>query len=173
MDLANYNKMEELASEFDLQFVETTSARNGYPQNLKPALVGFKSFEDAENFAQEHGLETWLFHMCEGWQLWYRVHSVNEPMSITCEDYGDNYNLYTEVSLENYFEDEVKPRLSSFDNIEDLRKFLDEQEEIMGELENLDDDEAVITHFGKYYETINLHPMEWVYDTHKYIIGVM
>lgn len=171
--MANYGKMNELASEYDLQFVETTSGRNGYPENLKPALVGFDTFEDAENFAQEHGLDTWLLHKRDGWQLWNRVYSVYEPMSISCEDYGDDYNLYTASSLECYFEEEVKPRLENFDNIEDLREFLKEQEEIMSELEYLDDDEAVITLFGKYHETINLHPMEWVHDTHYYIIGVM
>lgn len=171
--MADYGKMNELASEYNLQFVETTSARNGYPENLIPALVGFGSFEDAENFAQEHGLDTWLLHKCDGWQLWNRVHSVYEPMTISCEDYGDDYNLYTASSLENYFEYEVKPCLENFDNIEDLREFLDEQENIMRELENLNDDEAVITYGGKFYETIQLHPMEWGHDTHNYIIGVM
>ena len=171
--MTDYVKMNELASEYDLRFVETTSGRNGYPENLKPALVGFDTFEDAEKFAQEHGLDTWLFHKRDGWQLWNRVHSVNEPMSISCEDYGDDYNLYTASSLENYFEDEVKPCLENFDNIEGLREFLDKQETIMDELENLDEDEAVVTLWGEYRETIQLHPMEWIHDTHYYIVGVM
>lgn len=171
--MADYEKMNELASENNLQFVETTSGRNGYPENLKPALVGFDTFEDAEKFAQEHGLDTWLFHKRDGWQLWNRVSSVYEPMSINYEDYGDNYNLYTAVELENYFENEVKPCLENFDNIEGLREFLDKQETIMDELENLNEDEAVVTYCGAYYETIQLHPMEWGHDTHNYIIGVM
>lgn len=171
--MADYEKMDELASEYGLQYVETTSARNGYPENIAPAIVGFNSFEDAENFAKEHGLDTWLLHKCDGWQLWNRVHSVDEPMSISCEDYGEDYNLYTAVSLENYFENEVKPCLENFDNIEDLRSFLDKQEMFMQELESLNDDEAVITYCGTYYERIKLHPMVWKHDTHKYIIGVM
>lgn len=171
--MADYAKMRELASEYNLHFVETTSARNGYPENLATALVGFNSFEDAEKFAKEHGLDTWLLHKRDGWELWNRVHSVYEPMSITCEDYGDNYNLYMPSSLENYFEDEIKPCLENFDNIEDMRNFLDNQEEIMDELEQCDEDEAVITYCGSFYETIKLHPMEWEHDTHNYIIGVM
>lgn len=171
--MADYDaKMKELANEYNLQLIQTTKARNGF-HNLKSALIGFETFEQAEKFAQEHGLDIWMFHKRDGWELWERVQSVYEPMSISREDYGDDYNMFKADELENYFEDNVKPCLEIFDNIDDLRDFLDEQEIIMRELGKLNDDEAVITYCGTYYETIKLHPMELKHDTHNYVIGVM
>ena len=35
-----------------LQVIDTTSAMNGYPEALKPALIGFDSYEDAERVAR-------------------------------------------------------------------------------------------------------------------------
>lgn len=171
--MADYDaKMKELANEHNLQFIQTTKARNGY-HNLKSAIIGFETFEQAEKFAQEHGFDIWMFHKRDGWELWERVQSVYEPMSISCEDYGDDYSIYKADELENYFENVVKPSLEIFDNIDDLRDFLDEQEVIMRELGKLNEDEAVITYCGTYYETIKLHPMELKHDTHNYVIGVM
>ena len=170
--MADYTKLENLANEYSLQLIYTSKARNGF-HDLEPALVGFETFEKAKKFAQEHGFDIWMFHKRDGWELWDRVQSVYEPMSISCEDYGDDYSIYKADELENYFEDVVKPSLEIFDNIEDLRDFLDEQEIIMRELGKLNDDEAVITYCGTFYETIKLHPMEWKHDTHSYMIGVM
>ena len=169
----NYEKFYLLADENDLQFIETTSGMNGYPQDLMPALIGFACYEDAEEFAQANGLQTYIFHKRDGWQLWERKNPAYEPFKNSAEDYGDDYNMYKADELSNYFENEVKPCLENYDNMEDLKDFLDNQEEIMDELERCDEDEAVITYCGKWYDTIKVKSMEWYHDTHKYIIGVI
>lgn len=169
----NYEKFYLLADENDLQFIETTSGMNGYPQDLMPALIGFACYEDAEEFAQEHGLQTYIFHKRDGWQLWERKNPAYEPFYISAENYGDNYTMYKANELENYFENEVKPCLENFDNMDDLKEFLDDQEEIMDELERCNEDEAVITYCGSWYDTIKVRNIEWGHDTHNYVIGVI
>lgn len=171
--MGKYGLLRELADNNALQFIETTSATNGYPQDLKPALIGFNDYEEAEEFAQEHGLQTYIFHKRDGWQLWQRSKPAYEPMTITSDDYGDDYNMFTHDELDDYFGNEVKPRLDDFDNMEELKKFLNNQEEIMDELDRCNENEAVITYCGDYYDTVKVKSIEWSHDTHHYVIGVM
>jgi len=171
--MGKYGLLRELADNNALQFIETTSATNGYPQDLKPALIGFNDYEEAEEFAQEHGLQTYIFHKRDGWQLWQRSKPAYEPMTITSDDYGDDYNMFTHDELDDYFGNEVKPRLDDFDNMEELKKFLNNQEEIMDELDRCNENEAVITYCGDYYDTVKVKSIEWSHDTHNYVIGVM
>lgn len=167
-----YELFRELAGNNNLQFIETTSGANGYPENLEPALIGFETFEDAEKFASENGLQTYIFHKRDGWQLWERKNPAYEPFNISAEDYGDNYNMYTPDELEDYYDNEIKPCLENFDNMDDLKNFLHDQERIMDELERCDEGEAVITYCGYYFDTIQIKSIEWSFDTHNYIIGV-
>lgn len=171
--MGKYGLLRELADNNGLQFIETTSGNNGYPQDLKPALIGFNDYEEAEEFAQEHGLQTYIFHKRDGWQLWQRSKPAYEPMTITSDDYGDDYNMFTHDELDDYFGNEVKPRLDDFDNMEELKKFLNNQEEIMDELDRCNENEAVITYCGDYYDTVKVKSIEWSHDTHHYVIGVM
>lgn len=171
--MGKYGLLRELADNNALQFIETTSGNNGYPQDLKPALIGFNDYEEAEEFAQEHGLQTYIFHKRDGWQLWQRSKPAYEPMIISAENYGDDYNMFTHDELDDYFGNEVKPRLDDFDNMEELKKFLNNQEEIMDELDRCNENEAVITYCGDYYDTVKVKSIEWSHDTHNYVIGVM
>lgn len=168
-----YERFHLLADENDLKFVETTSGMNGYPQDLQPALIYFNDYEEAEEFAREHDLQTYIFHKRDGWQLWERKNPAYEPMTISAEDYGDDYNMFKADELEGYYEHEVKPCLENFDNIEDLKDFLYAQEEIINELERCNEDEAIVTYCGKWYDTIKVKSMEWSHDTHNYVIGVI
>lgn len=168
-----YERFHELAANNDLKFIETTSGKNGYPQDLLPALIGFNDYEEAEEFASEHDLQTYILHKRDGWQLWERKNPAYEPFNISAEDYGDNYNVFKADELEGYYEHEVKPCLENFDNIEALKDFIEDQEEIMNELERCDDDEAIVTYRSEYYDTIKVKSMEWYHDTHSYVIGVM
>ena len=94
-------------------------------------------------------------------------------MTITSDDYGDDYNMFTHDELDDYYENEVKPRLDSFDDIDSLKAFVDEQESIMDELDRCYENEAVITYCGDYYDTVKVKSIEWSHDTHHYVIGVM
>lgn len=171
--MSNYHLFRELAENNNLQFVETTSAHNGYPENLEPALIGFNTWEEAEAFAEENGLILCELHKRDGWQLWGRGNQVIEPFNITYEDYGDNYDVIGKDRASSYYEEEIKPIISEFDSLDDLEDFIDKKRVVVDELENMEDDEAVVTYCGVYDSTIKPKCMEWGFDTHNYVIGAM
>lgn len=156
----------------ELEVVETTSEANGYPAFIGKAVIGFKTFEDAEDFATRHGGEVIHLSKRDGWNLWYRGYTALEPYRTSASDYGDDYQLYDSKDLENFYEEEVKPIIADFDSFEDVQKFLDAMKEVYEELQTIGDNQYVVTCQGHYYDTIDKVSMSWYHDTHSYTIGV-
>ena len=48
--------LDEIAYNNSLELIETTTGKNGYPENLKYAIIGFKNFEQAKEIAKKHDL---------------------------------------------------------------------------------------------------------------------
>lgn len=165
--------LRELAEQNGLRFVETTSESNGYPSNLKDALIGFDTFEEAEALAKEHGLDIMLLHRRDGWQLWHRKANAYEPMTITSADYGDDYSDLQCMSAEDFYAEEVAPMLDAFSTLAELKAFVESKEEIRDEMLTMGEDEIMILHDGKFYEKIEKNPMSWSFDTHNYEIGLV
>lgn len=170
-----YNtSIEDLAYHGGFELVETVSrGGNGYPRNIRKAIIGFSDMDDAQNYADKFGLIIYLLHKRDGWHFYERLEATTDPLRITSADYGDNYNSYSVRDLDNYFENNVKDMLSDFDNFEDLDSFLEDEKRIYFELQNINDDQLVITHDGIYYETIDQSSMRWSHDTHTYVIGLV
>ena len=163
-----------LAAQGGFELIETTSERSGYPLDLKKAIIGFASFEEANELAQEHDLSIEVFQRRDGWSLWYRTgNRAYDPFTRTAEQYGDDYNLFTADDAADYYENEVQEIISDFDNFEDVEKFLKERREVYDAICALDDNEAVVTYRGSLYEEIKLHSMSYNFDTHHYAIGLI
>jgi len=165
--------LRDIAEKHNLTYIETTSASNGYPQNIKGAVVGFNTFDQAKELAEKYNLMIYSFHKRNGWSLWHRLNEVCEPYYNTSEDYGDNYDELCQISEEDFFEDQIKYELQELESIDEVEKFLKVKKELWEEVENLDDDEIIITYLGSYYETVKKKSMSWYYDTHTYIIGLV
>ena len=164
----------EIASENGLQLIDTTANSTGYPEWLQKAIIGFDTFEEAEELAKENGLSIEIFHKRDGWDLWYRTGSTAyEPFRRSAEDFGDDYSEFSKDDLEDFYENEVQPMVSEFDSFDDLRSFLDQNEKIKDEIEDAEDDEIVITCCGEYYDTIKERTMSYNYDSHRYAIGLI
>ena len=168
-------KLHEIAESNNLEIIETTSQANGYPSNLKYAIIGFETFEDAEKLANEHDLEIESFEKRDGWQLWARAgNRVDEPFKNSADDYGDDYSEFNggEMSEEVFIADEVLPRLESFDNFEDLESFIKSKKEVFEEIEKAGVHQKVITYMGDYCETIDTESMYFYHDTRHFVIGL-
>ena len=164
----------EIASENGLQLIDTTANSTGYPEWLQKAIIGFDTFEEAEELAKENGLSIEIFHKRDGWDLWYRTGSTAyEPFRRSAEDFGDDYSEFSKDDLEDFYENEVQPMVSEFESFDDLRSFLDKNEKIKDEIEDAEDDEIVITCCGEYYDTIKERTMSYNYDSHRYAIGLI
>ena len=165
--------MRDMAEQKGLHFVETTSESNGYPRNIKDALIGFDTFEEAEALAKEHGLDIMLLHKRDGWQLWHRKANAYEPMAITSADYGDDYSDLHCMSAEDFYDEEVAPMLDAFSTLAELKAFVESKEAIWEEMSTMGEDELMILHDGQYYEKVEKSPMSWSFDTHNYEIGLV
>lgn len=169
--------LRELAESYDLQYVETTSEGNGYPSNIKGAIIGFETFEQAQELAEENDLEVVMFTKKDGWQLWTRGNTTHGPMTISASDYGDDFSEFSNsISEFEFIKDEVMPffdpdngEVSSFESIE---KIISEKKEVWEEIEVLGDNEIVITHLGQYFETVEEKTMHFTHDTNNWAIGV-
>lgn len=167
--------IQEIAEINNLTIIETTSERSGYPSRLQYAIIGFENFEKAQSLADEFGLVFETFEKKDGWQLWFRTGNIAfEEFKNSSEDYGDNYSEFDggELSPEAFYEDEIKPRLSDFDRLEDLKSFISCQEEIIEKIGDASVNEKVIINEGRYYDTIPLRSMYFSHDTHNYAIGL-
>ena len=157
-----------------LKVITTTSAKNGYPQRLKRAIIGFDTFEDAEKLANENGLSIEIFTKLDGWRLWYRTgdHAL-APFERSFEEYGDEYRQWSKADLDGFYMNEVQSSAYVFDDFESLRCFLDIMEDIRDRIEDADDDEIVLATYGGYYDTIKKTTMSYCYDTHHFAIGLI
>lgn len=166
--------LETIAYENSLEYIETTTGMNGYPQCIRGAIIGFETFEEAEKIAKEHGLRITTFFKRDGWQLYGRNGNTTwEPLKITSSDYGDDCNHYDSDDAENFFEEHVAPMLGEFNNFDDLQEFIDGHKEIYEELQSIDETQLVITYMGHYHETIDKESMQWNNDSKTWVIGVM
>lgn len=158
----------------NLQVIDTTSAMNGYPEDLKPAFIGFDSYEDAERVAKEYGLSVEIFTKRDGWQLYYRTgNCAYAPIEVSAEDYGDDYRSFESSDYDGFYENEVLDRISEFKSFDDVEQFLEAKKKIYEAIEDLEEDEMVITYRGEYYETVKRYTMSRYYDTKTTVIGVI
>ena len=166
--------LQSIAEENGLEVIVTTSARNGYPQRLQRAIIGFDTFEDAEKLANENGLSIETFSKHDGWSLWYRTgnHAL-APFERDGAEYGDEYRQYTKEDLDGFYANEVLPSVCAFDDFVSLRCFLNIMEEIRDKIEEADDNEIILATSGGYYDTIEKTTMWYRYDTHQFIIGLI
>lgn len=168
------DSLEYIAYQNGLELIETTSERNGYPAHLKHAIIGFDTFEEAEKIAKENNLSIEIFTKRDGWQLYYRTGTrADEPFYISASNYGDNYSEFSTYDIDNFYEEEVKPLLSDFNDFDSLSSFIEMKKEILEKLEMIDDNEIVITNEGRYYDTIQRTSMSFCFDTRIKVIGLI
>lgn len=63
--------------------------------------------------------------------------------------------------------------VGEFDNFEEIESYLESQKEIYEAIENLEDDEMVLTLNDKYYDTVKQYTMCHYYDTKTTVIGLI
>lgn len=166
--------LREIAEENNLTFIETTDKPNGYPSNIKGAMIGFKSFAQANELAQKYGLTMTTFEKKDGWQLWYRVMDVVfEPFTVSSEDYGDNYNELEKIDELEFLKNEFFSRVNDCTSFEEIEKLLNQKRRIFDEVEDMDDGQIVITDEGSYFETVDKKTMYTEFDTKHRAIGLV
>lgn len=171
---AEEKSLQDIADENDLLVYETTYSRNGYPSNLRKAISGFSSFEEAKRIASENELTLVWLDKREGWKLWHRGNTATEPMTITSNDFGDDYvfedNSEEVMQRANYVIAELANQGATFDFI---RSYMEKVEKVTEAIENLEDGQVVVTYKGEYYDTIEKNPIYFYFDSKYTVLAAM
>lgn len=152
--MKSINDLKDIISESGIAFlrvIETTSSANGYPSHVIPAITGFESWEQAEQFANAYNLTLMWCDYRNGQNLWYRANNAVIPMNISAEDYGDNYEL---VTSEEYWFDDFQEQMANCESIEQMQELLKVGEEIADAFATLGDDEALLLYEGSLHRVI-------------------
>lgn len=167
--------LNEAAQNFNLEIVNTNSDLNGYPSDLKEALTGFASFEEAEKVAEEIGGHVEKLVRPFGHEFWTRDGRMYEPVSFTAEMFGDNYAIFEDA--EDYWKDcqeGLADRIECCD-LEEVEKTLKDVREAYDAIDNLDEGEVALceNYRGIYLYRKTLSPVEYTFDSKDYAIGVI
>lgn len=155
--------------------IETTSNRNGYPTNLKEAVIGFETYEEAQEYARENGMEICSFFKKQGWDLWVREGYIANAFQLNASMFSDDYSHYDWNDGERYME-EAKQQVADFkeyDGWEDERcqEYLEECEQCRDEIDNLQEGEFACVANNQVCEVYKLHCMEYSHDGTTHVIG--
>lgn len=174
--------LQEIANNEGLQVSETIEGgNNGYPRGFENVITGFFDWEQVEDFVKRYGGTPIMLHKKDGWQMWEREDHVYEPMEITAEMYGDNYNIIHKndyADEQEFIREFILPRLEDVDNIVTMAEIVDRAKDIWSSVESSKTTEGVVIYndgeFGWIeYDTTKLECIEWSHDTHDYMIGVI
>lgn len=179
--------LNEIASNEGLQVSNTVERfNNGYPRGIKEVITGFFDWDQVEDFIKRYGGNAIMLHKKDGWQMYERCDEVNEPMEITAEMYGDDYDIIYKDTYDeeiDFITDFLLPRLDGADNMIEVAEIVNNATNIWDSIESIKERNAtipegvLIINDGKYgwreYDTIDVECIEWSHDTHKYEIGVI
>lgn len=162
----------ELANEFTL--IETTSESNGYPRNLRKAIIGFNTFEEAEELAEKHDLSIEMFERRDGWDLWTRRDLIFRPFDMTSIYVEEGYDFYKHVSFEDFCErEDVIGHLKDCADFDEMSTWLENFKELFEEIEELKENEILIKDNDGNTFVSKEYAMQYSYDTHNYAIGLI
>lgn len=155
------------------QKIEITQSSNGYPKHIKPAYIGFNSYEEAEEFQNQfENSEICLFHKKDGWHFWENTGKMHRPLTYKnyLSDLGDNYNIYNEdQELER-----LKEMLSYCDDTNQMQTLIDNYNELLKKIKyDSDKDNIIILYENRFYDEVPENMMGYYHDTHSYSIGVL
>lgn len=155
---------------------EITSGSNGYPSNLRGAVVGFASYEQAEQIASLYGVEVVSLRRRDGWQFYesqgcaYEDYDMMDVYDCDC-----NYSIYAD-------EDEFVATIDEVMNEADEDDFDGDYSDFMARMQSLKDrvlDEDTDGRFFLFpcddwdaYELIDRKAAHYSYDVWTYDIAL-
>ena len=161
-----------LANEFNL--IETTSEPNGYPRNLRKAIIGFENFEQVEELAEKHNLSIELFERRDGWDLWARRGMIHKPFDMANIYVEEGYDFYKNMSFEEFCErEDVHGQLKECADFDEMSAWLESYRDLFEEIESLKEGEILIKDNDGNTFVSKEYAMQYSYDTHNYTIGLI
>lgn len=139
-------------------------------------IIGFDTFEEAEQYAATHGMEVVRFERKGNNRFWSNEGTAYEPLDIL--DLHTNWDLYTRYFSAAHFWEYVEDELADMSEDENftpakINEWLEVQKNIKDQIEKMSDDEFAIVWANDTLEILPKRDMEWYDDLHdiSYKIG--
>lgn len=149
----------------DFEIVETTSSLSGYPENLKWALTGFSSWEDAEDAAKALDGEIISLRRRDGQQLWTLDGRAFEPYTRVPESDDEEIWPGGELSAREYWDGESVALSEALQrgelDAEGLAAWAAKISKASEEIADADEAQGVVTRRGEFVKDIDLRPMSY------------
>lgn len=173
--MKNLSELNDIVSEYkqyapNLQVVETTSERSGYPRYIIPAIIGFEDWQQAELFCDENPdfQLIWLDRR-DGWNLWHRGCSALVPLDIERGLTERGELLKTPEDTLEF----IKGELENASTLDELHDMLDKYPSLCTATNDLDDDEAIFLWDGM-WEVVKIKDViEWHEDTRHTMLAAI
>ena len=168
--------LKEAAEAYGLEIITTTPDFNGYPRDLKPALIGFKSFDEAERVADEIGGHVAEFVQPDGHEFYTRKGHVFKAFDYSDAQtlFGDNYETFTNSGDYWEFMREAFPEMiSRCESPEDAERLVKQAKETAEGIDDIEEETALCeNNNGVYTYFITLYSMCYSFDLDYHVIGV-
>lgn len=144
--------------------------------NNHDVIIGFKNFEQAKYLASKFRLEVHEYRMCDGSNNWKDMGRESEPFDLEHKNWGDNYRVFTDDDLDDFYKNEVLPHLDDFDDTSEAMDFIEKLRNLELSIIKKTDDQFVLAenvdgHY-EYDSTLEKKAMSYSFDTMNYVIGV-
>lgn len=140
-----------LADDWGLDIVEVTKGKNGYPEGLYKAIVGFDYFENAEDFAKQVNGEVVLLSKRNGHHLWTnkgRAYEAIERAKLIDEN---RYQAFkNELDFEEWCCEEIEAQMRGGFNLFDLKDKINQMCDTYDDIRTKGRDEIAIVDIKDY-----------------------
>lgn len=140
--------------------------------NKGPVIIGFDSFEEAQEYARVNGGDIVELHKRDGAHIWWNDGRTDKPYELDGDTYGDDYMTYTDAAewTKEVFQ---SFNIIEYDCLDQAIEALQKMEEICDAIWDLEENQQLLIHKPSMrYETIAIKTMSYREDVNTYCIGV-
>lgn len=166
----------DLAEDWGLDIVEVTKGKNGYPEGLYKAIVGFDCFENAEDFAEQVNGEVVLLSRRDGHQLWTNKGRAYEGIESAKFIDEDRYEVFeSELDFEEWCCEEIDSQMRGGFNLFDLKDKINQMCDTYDDIRTKGRDEIAIVDIKDYTCDTTDKYVCFIYDgdVTRYMIAVI
>lgn len=169
------NEFIKLAENKGLKIVEVTQGMNGYPSGEYKAIIGFEDFKQAEDLAEEFGLEVVELRIRDGWQFYEKIGRRYNAFDEYEVYLSDDYNHYEYMSFEDFCKrEDVLGTLAEANSFDEMEANLEYYKTIYEYIQNLKECESVVVHRESgQVETVNKECCRYHYDVWHHEIAII
>ena len=155
--------------------IETTTNRTGYPSELKKAVIGFDTYEEAEAYAEEHDMSIESFFQKDGWSLWARDGYPLHAFQLHASDFSDDYRQYNWCDAERFMEEAMEElaELKEYDDWteEQVEDYLEKARKVRDEISKLKEGQFACVYDNYVFAVYECETMQYYHDGTTYAIG--